>query len=85
MKKPKAAVVAPMPNTLKTDLKDKSFKNFKGFTDSNDEFINGVKEMLAQGTIAKKTAQLIKKRIGKNHRPASSAAYFGKTHSLCGD
>lgn len=44
---------------IETRLKDKSFKNFKGFTDSNDEFLNGVREMLAQGTIAKKTAQLL--------------------------
>jgi superfamily II DNA/RNA helicase len=68
---------------IETRLKDKYFKNFKGFTDSNDEFINGVKEMLAQGTIAKKTAQLIKNELEKNHRPASSAAYFGKTHPFC--
>ncbi len=36
-----------------------------GDTDSNDEFINGVKEILAQGAIAKKTAQLIKNEIEK--------------------
>lgn len=34
-------------------MKDKSFKNFKEFIDFNDEFINGVKEMLTQGTIDK--------------------------------
>jgi len=54
---------------IETRLKDKSFKNFKGFTDSNDEFINGVKEMLAQGTIAKKTAQLIKNELEKTTDP----------------
>jgi superfamily II DNA or RNA helicase/HKD family nuclease len=54
---------------IETRLKDKSFKNFKGFTDSNDEFLNGVKEMLAQGTIAKKTAQLIKKDFEKTIDP----------------
>jgi hypothetical protein len=50
-------------------LKDKSFKNFKGFTDSNDEFLNGVHEMLAQGTIAKKTAQSIKTELEKTTDP----------------
>jgi len=50
-------------------LKDKSFKNCKGFTDSNDEFLNGVREMLAQGTIAKKTAQLIKTELEKTTDP----------------
>jgi superfamily II DNA/RNA helicase len=54
---------------IENRLKDKSFKNFKGFTDSNDEFINGVKEMLAQGTIAKKIAQLIKKELEKTIDP----------------
>jgi superfamily II DNA/RNA helicase/HKD family nuclease len=54
---------------IETRLKDKSFKNFKGFTDSNDEFLNGVKDMLAQGTIAKKTAQLIKNDLEKTTDP----------------
>lgn len=50
---------------IETRLKDKSLKNFKGFTDSNDEFLNGVREMLAHGTIAKKTTQLIKTELEK--------------------
>ncbi|MBK7358115.1 MAG: helicase [Saprospiraceae bacterium] len=54
---------------IETRLKDKSFKNFKGFTDSNDEFLNGVREMLSQGTIAKKTAQLIKTDLEKTNDP----------------
>lgn len=54
---------------IETRLKDKSFKNFKEFTDSNDEFLNGVKEMLTQGTIAKKTAQLIKNELEKTTDP----------------
>ncbi|MFV0389549.1 MAG: helicase-related protein [Pyrinomonadaceae bacterium] len=54
---------------IETRLKDKSFKNFKGFTDSNDEFLNGVREMLAQGTIAKKTARLIKTELEKTTDP----------------
>ena len=54
---------------IETRLKDKVFRNFKGFTDSNDEFLNGVREMLAQGTIAKKTAQLIKTDLEKTTDP----------------
>lgn len=54
---------------IETRLKDKGFKNFKGFTDSNDEFLNGVREMLAQGTIAKKTAQSIKTELEKTTDP----------------
>ena len=54
---------------IETRLKDKSFKNFKGFTDSNDEFLNGVKDMLTQGTIAKKTAQMIKNELEKTTDP----------------
>lgn len=54
---------------IEARLKDKSFKNFKGFTDSNDEFLNGVREMLTQGTIAKKTAQLIKTELEKTTDP----------------
>jgi superfamily II DNA or RNA helicase/HKD family nuclease len=54
---------------IETRLKDKSFKNFKGFTDSNDEFLNGVREMLVHGTIAKKTAQLIKTELEKTTDP----------------
>lgn len=54
---------------IETRLKDKAFKNFKGFTDSNDDFISGVKEMLSQGTIAKKTAQLIKNELEKTTDP----------------
>lgn len=54
---------------IEARLKDKSFKNFKGFTDSNDEFLNGVREMMAQGTIAKKTTQLIKTELEKTTDP----------------
>ena len=54
---------------IETRLKDKSFKNFKGFTDSNDEFLSGVRNMLAQGTIAKKTAQAIRTELEKTTDP----------------
>ncbi|WP_163377799.1 helicase-related protein [Cyclobacterium sp. SYSU L10401] len=44
-------------------LKDKLFKNFKKFTDTDDEFLEEVKKQLADGLIAKKTAQVVKKEI----------------------
>jgi superfamily II DNA/RNA helicase len=47
-------------------LKDKQFKNFKKFTDSDEEFLNKVKQLLADGALAKKTAQIIKKAIEKS-------------------
>jgi hypothetical protein len=46
-------------------LKDPSFKNYKKFTESDEEFIATVRMMLASGVIAKKTAQLIKKELEK--------------------
>lgn len=54
---------------IETRLKDKSIKDFRGFTDSNDEFLSGVRAMLSQGTIAKKTAQLIKNELEKTTDP----------------
>lgn len=54
---------------IETRLKEKSFKNYKGFTDSNDEFLDGVKTMLSQGTLAKKTAQVIKNEMEKTTDP----------------
>lgn len=50
-------------------LKDKFFKNCKQFTESDEEFINGVRFMLSQGTMAKKTAQVIKKELEKTIEP----------------
>ncbi len=54
---------------IENRLKDKSFRNFKTFTDSDEEFIEGVKNMLANGTIAKRTAQDIKKELEKTIDP----------------
>jgi len=50
-------------------LKDRSFRDCKIFTDSDDEFIEGVKYMLSQGTMAKKTSQVIKKEFEKTIEP----------------
>lgn len=54
---------------IETRLKDKSFKSFKGFTDYDDEFVNGVRDMLTQGTLAKKTTQSIKNDLEKTLDP----------------
>ena len=52
-----------------TRLKDKTFRNSPKFTDDDLEFLDGVRRMLAQGTIAKKVAQTIKKEIEKTLEP----------------
>jgi len=54
---------------IENRLKDKVFKNCKTFTDSDEEFIEGVKNMLLNGTIAKRTAQDIKKELEKTIDP----------------
>lgn len=54
---------------IENRLKDKVFKNCKTFTDTDEEFIEGVKNMLANGTIAKRTAQDIKKELEKTIDP----------------
>ena len=46
-------------------LKDKLFKNYKKFTDTDEAFLDEVKQMLADGIIAKKTTQKVKKAIEK--------------------
>ena len=50
-------------------LKFKTFARYKGFTDSDDEFLKTVKRMLQNGSIAKKTAQKIKNDIQKESDP----------------
>lgn len=54
---------------IENRLKNKVFKNCKTFTDSDEEFIEGVKNMLANGTIAKRTAQDLKKELEKTIDP----------------
>ncbi|MDR1895482.1 MAG: phospholipase D-like domain-containing protein [Prevotellaceae bacterium] len=46
-------------------LKSSDFKNYKKFTESDEEFIATVRLMLTGGIIAKKTAQLIRKELEK--------------------
>ena len=50
-------------------LKDNSFKNYKGFTDSDDEFLQSVRNILQLGTMAKKTARDIKKELERTLDP----------------
>ncbi len=50
-------------------LKEPSFRRYKGFTDADEEFIAGVKELIRQGLLAKKTAQKIKKELEKETDP----------------
>jgi hypothetical protein len=46
-------------------LKAPFFKNYQKFTESDEDFLNTVRMMLASGVIAKKTAQIIKKELDK--------------------
>lgn len=50
-------------------LKDKSFRTCKKFTDSDEDFISNVRQMIAHVLIAKKTAQTIKKACEKTLDP----------------
>lgn len=50
-------------------LKEPLFRRYKGFTDSDEEFILGVKQLIQQGLMAKKTAQKIKKELEKEDDP----------------
>jgi hypothetical protein len=50
-------------------LKDKSFKNFKGFTDSDDDFLESVNNILLLGTMAKRTARDIKNELERTIDP----------------
>ncbi|MFZ2169704.1 MAG: hypothetical protein WAW61_08715, partial [Methylococcaceae bacterium] len=50
-------------------LKDKAFKNCRKFTESDEEFLNGLRQMIAQGSIAKKIAQKIKKELETTLEP----------------
>jgi superfamily II DNA or RNA helicase len=54
---------------LEKRLKDKAFKNCRKFTESDEEFLDGLRPMIAQGSIAKKTAQIIKKELETTLEP----------------
>jgi superfamily II DNA or RNA helicase len=50
-------------------MKTPEFRRYKGFTDADDEFIQGAKNMLNQGLLAKKVAQQIKKGFERETDP----------------
>ncbi len=60
-------------------LKDKTFRSCKKFTDADEEFLDGVRKMIAQGLMAKKTAQAIKKAFEKTLDPLELLAIL-RTH-----
>ena len=59
-------------------LKDKAFKQCRKFTDSDEAFLDRVREMIAQGVIAKKVAQGIKKELEKTLDPLEMLAILRK-------
>ncbi|MCI0660867.1 MAG: SNF2-related protein, partial [Acidobacteria bacterium] len=59
-------------------LKDKVFRYCQKFTDTDEEFVEGVKRMIAQGLMAKKTAQTIKKAFEKTLDPLAMVAILRK-------
>ncbi|MEA5391298.1 SNF2-related protein [Cyanobium gracile UHCC 0139] len=59
-------------------LKDKVFRSCKKFTDADEEFLDGVRKMIAQGLMAKKTAQTIKKAFEKTLDPLELLAILRK-------
>ena len=56
-------------NYIEKRLKDKFFKNCPTFTDHDEEFLDSIRKMIAQGTIAKKVSQKIKKEMERTMEP----------------
>jgi len=59
-------------------LKDKSFRNCPRFTDSDEELIDAIRQMIDHGTIAKKVAQTMKKEFEKILDPLEMLAILRK-------
>lgn len=59
-------------------LKDKVFRNCQKFTDTDEEFVDGVKRLISQGLMAKKTAQTIKSAFEKTLDPLEMVAIMRK-------
>jgi len=66
-------------------LKDKAFRTCRKFTDADEEFLDGVRRMIAQGLMAKKTAQIIKKAFEKTIDPLEMLAILRKHIRTVGD
>ena len=58
--------------------KDKHFRKCRKFTDHDEEFIESIRRMIRQGTMAKKTAQTIKKEFEKTVDPLEMLAILRK-------
>ena len=65
-------------NYIEHRLKDKAFKNCQKFTDSDEEFIDALGKMIARGTIAKKTAQSVRKELERTLDPLEVIAILRK-------
>ncbi|GHS97969.1 ATP-dependent helicase [Bacteroidia bacterium] len=66
-------------------LKDRSFKDYKKFTESDEAFLDKIRVMLASGVLAKKTTQIIKKEFEKlaaneNRLDPMKVLYILRTH-----
>jgi superfamily II DNA or RNA helicase/HKD family nuclease len=59
-------------------LKDPAFKRCRKFTDLDEEFLAGVRNMIKQGTIAKKVEQTLKKEFEKTIDPLEMLASLRK-------
>jgi ERCC4-related helicase len=59
-------------------LKDKLIRNCQKFTDADEEFLENVRKMIAQGIMAKRTAQTIKKEFEKTLDPLELLAILRK-------
>jgi hypothetical protein len=59
-------------------LKDKAFRLCEKFTDADEEFIEGVRRMISQGLLAKKTSQTIKNAFEKTLNPLEMFATLRK-------
>ena len=55
-------------------LKDKAFRKCPKFTDTDEEYIENIMAMIAQGTVAKKVSQIIKKELEKTLDPLDALA-----------
>ncbi len=60
-------------------LKDKAFRTCPKFTDADELFLDGLRQMIAQGLVAKKPAQLVKKALEKTLDPLEMLGIF-RTH-----
>lgn len=65
-------------NYIEKRLKEKVFRTCPKFTDTDEEYIEGVRRMIARGTMAKKVAQTIKKEFEKTLDPLQMIAILRK-------